>query len=101
MQEDLGSISGLGKIPWRMAWQPTPVFSPGESHGLKSLASYNPKSSTRTQGLEEAGRVRGGQGFVSIMVASFLSWLTHGIRVIVFKYVNGKVKTRVLYLDFL
>ena len=26
------------KIPWRMEWQPTPVFSPGESHGQKSLA---------------------------------------------------------------
>ena len=21
----------VGKIPWRRAWQPTPVFSPGES----------------------------------------------------------------------
>ena len=24
-----------GKIPWRREWQPTPVFLPGESHGLK------------------------------------------------------------------
>ena len=24
----------VGKIPWRKAWQPTPVFFPGESHGL-------------------------------------------------------------------
>ena len=23
----------VGKIPWRRKWQPTPVFSPGESHG--------------------------------------------------------------------
>ena len=28
---DLGSIPGLGKLPWRRAWQPTPVFLPGES----------------------------------------------------------------------
>ena len=28
----------VGKIPWRRAWQPTPVFLPGESHGLRSLA---------------------------------------------------------------
>jgi len=27
------------KIPWRRAWQPTPVFLPGESHGQRSLAS--------------------------------------------------------------
>ena len=25
------------KIPWRRAWQLTPVFLPGESHGQKSL----------------------------------------------------------------
>ena len=29
--EDLGSTPGFGKIPWRRAWQPTPVFLPGES----------------------------------------------------------------------
>ena len=25
------------KIPWRRAWQPTPVFLPGEFHGQRSL----------------------------------------------------------------
>ena len=25
------------KIPWRRAWQPSPVFLPGESHGLRSM----------------------------------------------------------------
>ena len=30
----------VGKIPWRRAWQPTPVFLPGESHG-QSLAGCN------------------------------------------------------------
>ena len=25
----------VGKIPWRRAWQPTPVFLPGESHGQR------------------------------------------------------------------
>ena len=28
---DLGSIPGLGRFPWRRAWQPTPVFLLGES----------------------------------------------------------------------
>jgi len=32
----------MGKIPWRRAWQPTPVFLPGESHGKRSLAGYSP-----------------------------------------------------------
>ena len=27
----------IRKIPWRRAWQPTPVFLLGESHGRKSL----------------------------------------------------------------
>ena len=31
----------MGKIPWRRAWQPTPVFLPGESPGQRSLAGYN------------------------------------------------------------
>ena len=33
---DLGSIPG--KISWRRAWQPTPVFLPREFHGQRSLA---------------------------------------------------------------
>ena len=30
------------KIPWRMEWQPTPVFLPGKSHGQRSLEDYSP-----------------------------------------------------------
>ena len=30
------------KVPWRRAWQPTPVFLPGESHGQRSLVDYSP-----------------------------------------------------------
>ena len=32
----------VGKIPWRRAWQPTPVFLPEESCGQRSLAGYSP-----------------------------------------------------------
>ena len=32
-----------GEIPWRRAWQPTPGFLPGESHGQRSLVGYGPK----------------------------------------------------------
>ena len=28
----------VGKIPWRRAWQLTPVFLPGESQGQRNLA---------------------------------------------------------------
>jgi len=36
----------VGKIPWKRAQQPTPVFLPGESHGQRSLADYSPNSQT-------------------------------------------------------
>ena len=39
---DPGSVSGLGRFPWRREWQPTPVFLPGESRGQRSLAGYSP-----------------------------------------------------------
>ena len=45
-----------GKIPWRRAWQPTPVFLPGESHGQRSLVGYSPwgcKQSDTTQWLNK------------------------------------------------
>ena len=35
-----GSDPWVGKMPWRRAWQPTPVFLPGESHGQRSPAGY-------------------------------------------------------------
>ena len=31
-----------GKIPWKRAWQSTPVFLPGKSHGQRNLVSYRP-----------------------------------------------------------
>ena len=34
----------VGKIPWRRRRQPTPVFSPGESHGQRILVGYRPRA---------------------------------------------------------
>ena len=40
----LGLILELGRsLEKRMAWQPTPVFLPGEFHGQRSLAGYSPQ----------------------------------------------------------
>ena len=39
---DTGSIPGSGRSPGVRAWQPTPVFLPGESHGQRSLVGYSP-----------------------------------------------------------
>ena len=30
----------VGKIPWRRAWQPTPIFLPGASDGQRSLVGH-------------------------------------------------------------
>ena len=45
---NVGDLGSMGKIPWRQAWQPTPVFLPGEFPGQRSLAGYSP------EGLEES-----------------------------------------------
>ena len=36
--------SWVRKIPWRRAWQPTPVLLPGKSHGQRNLVGYSPWS---------------------------------------------------------
>ena len=41
---DPGSIPGSGWFPWWREWQLTPVFLPGESHGLGSLVGYSPQA---------------------------------------------------------
>jgi len=38
----LGFSPWVGKIPWRRAWQPTPVLLPRKSHEQRSLAGYSP-----------------------------------------------------------
>ena len=58
----------VGKIPWRRAWQPTPVFYPGESHGQKSLAGYSP------QGCRELDRTEATQHAYMLHFESFLSY---------------------------
>ena len=46
---DLGSIPGLGKIPWRRERLPTPVFWPGKFHELYS--PWGPKELDTTEQL--------------------------------------------------
>jgi len=37
-----GFDPSVGEIPWRRAWDPTPVFLRGEFHGQRNLVSYSP-----------------------------------------------------------
>ena len=41
-----------GKVPWRRAWQPTPVFLPGESREQTSLAGYSSQRRTESDTTE-------------------------------------------------
>ena len=53
---DAGSIL-VGKSPCRRAWQPTPAFLPGESHGQRSLAGYSPWGHTESDTTEATQHV--------------------------------------------
>ena len=44
---DMGLNPWVGKTPWRRAWQPTPIFLPGESHRKRSLVGYSPQDHTK------------------------------------------------------
>ena len=56
---DLGSIPGVGKIPWRRKWQPTPVSLPGQGHGQRSLWAivHGVTESDKTFGLNTHTRI--------------------------------------------
>ena len=61
MVKNLPSITGdvrdPGSIPWRRAWQPTPVFLPGKSHRQRSVVGYSPwglKESDTTEWLDKS-----------------------------------------------
>ena len=53
---DVGSISGLGRSPWRRKCQPTRAFLPGESHGQRSLVGYSPPGCNMSDTTEHARR---------------------------------------------
>ena len=43
VMQETQAQSRVGKIPWRRAWQPIPVFLPGESHGQRGLGGCSPR----------------------------------------------------------
>ena len=48
------------KIPWKRAWQPTPLFLPGESHGQRSLEGYSPWGCKESEMTSHACQANGG-----------------------------------------
>ena len=88
----------VGKIPWRRAWQPTPVFLPRESHESRSLVGYSPhgcKGLDRTEATwhahtQETHRLRertyscqgegwgkGQLGSLDMYILLYLKWITN------------------------
>ena len=47
-QDELGDLDWHIHTTWRRAWQPSPVFLPGESHGQRSLVGYSPQGCTES-----------------------------------------------------
>ena len=76
----------VGKTFWRRAWQPTPVFLLGKSHGQRSLAGYcswGPKKWDMTKatqfsssGMSNSLRHLGlGQAKASLSITNSWNWL--------------------------
>ena len=70
-----GFHTWVGKIPWRRAWQPVPVFLPGESHGQRSLVGYSPWGRKELDRTEHPGgeRIKEFIGFLLYVLRKFES----------------------------
>ena len=70
---DWGFDPWVGKIPWRRAWQLTPIFLPGEFHGQRSLAGYSPSGCKESDTTEQ---VTLHCAMIPLAIVSLLSLLT-------------------------
>ena len=66
-------------MPWRKAWQPTPVFLPGESHRERSQVVNSPQHTTEVT--EHAYTVR-----ASVKAQEFLLLVSSSFVLNLFKY---------------
>ena len=67
----------VGKIPWRRAWQPTPVSLPGESHGQRGLAGYSPRGHTESDKTERLSTAQHSVNTTVIYTGKPKSHVTH------------------------
>ena len=68
-----GFNSWVRKIPWRRAWQPTPGFLPGESHGQRNLAGYSPWEPKELEQLSDKTCMHGHKLIYTHVVIQLLS----------------------------
>ena len=87
---DKGSVPGLGRFPWRRAWQHTPAFLSGESQGQRSLAGYSPwdrKESDTTEETEHAAlpmRLYGKVNIMYILIFPFLPQMYWALHIVLY-----------------
>ena len=61
------------KIPWRRAWQPTPVFLPGESHGQRNLEGSSPQGRKQLDATEVTKHTHTHTIIISLSISPFRS----------------------------
>ena len=101
---DLGLIPGLGRfpgIPWRSAWQPTPVLLPGESpwtvvpgrlHSMGSQRVGHDWTTRHTfNKLPLPGEVTGGWAYQCLPYHSLLLYLIYHSLILCLKYFIIKI----------
>ena len=49
----------VAKMPRRRAWQPSPLFMPGESHGQRILGGYSPQGHTESDTTKATQHAKG------------------------------------------
>ena len=64
----------VGKIPWRRARQPTPVFLPGESHGQRSLVGYSPWGHKESDTNEATEHAQGSKKMLELLCPVRWQW---------------------------
>ena len=68
---DVGLIPGLERSPWRRAWQPTPVFSRGESPWIEEPGGLQARGLQRIRhSWRDLAHTHGYTGFGSLVVAT-------------------------------
>ena len=80
--------SSSRKIPWRRAWQPTPIFLPGESHGQRNLVGYSP------QGESDVTEVTQHSETVNLIFYAIVWVLHYNIKE------SSKIEIRIFFLSF-
>ena len=77
----------VGKIPWRRAWQPTPIFLPGESL-QRNLAGYSP------QGESDMSEVTQHSETVNLIFHAIVWVLDYNIKE------SNRIEIRIFFLFF-